>query len=58
MLELESLNSCRIFEAVSTVVFFAIPNTNVSREGEAFRMYLRMHESFSGCRVLSYCLIF
>ncbi len=27
------------------------------RECEAFRMYLRMYENFSGCRVLSYCLM-
>jgi REP element-mobilizing transposase RayT len=27
------------------------------RECEAFRMYMRMYENFSGCRVLSYCLM-
>ena len=27
------------------------------RECEAFRMYLRMYENFSGCRVLSYCVM-
>lgn len=27
------------------------------RECEAFRMHLRMYENFSGCRVLSYCLM-
>ena len=27
------------------------------RECEAFRMYLRMYENFSGCRILSYCLM-
>lgn len=27
------------------------------REGEAFRMFMRMHEDFSGCRVLSYCVM-
>jgi putative transposase len=27
------------------------------RECETFRMYLRMYENFSGCRVLSYCLM-
>jgi REP element-mobilizing transposase RayT len=27
------------------------------RECEAFRMFLRMYENFSGCRVLSYCLM-
>ena len=27
------------------------------RECEAFRMYVRMYENFSGCRVLSYCLM-
>jgi REP element-mobilizing transposase RayT len=27
------------------------------RECEAFRMYLRMYENFSGCRVLSYCFM-
>ncbi|RPJ34840.1 MAG: chemotaxis protein CheW [Verrucomicrobiaceae bacterium] len=27
------------------------------RECEAFRMYLRMYENFSGCRVLSYCMM-
>ena len=27
------------------------------RECEAFRMFMRMYENFSGCRVLSYCLM-
>ena len=27
------------------------------RECEAFRMYMRMYENFSGCRVLSYCVM-
>ncbi|MDP3851588.1 MAG: transposase [Luteolibacter sp.] len=27
------------------------------RECEAFRMYARMYENFSGCRILSYCLM-
>ena len=27
------------------------------RECEAFRMYLRMYENFSGCRVLAYCVM-
>jgi REP element-mobilizing transposase RayT len=27
------------------------------RECEAFRMHLRMYENFSGCRVLSYCVM-
>ena len=27
------------------------------RECEAFRMFLRMYENFSGCRVLSYCVM-
>ena len=27
------------------------------RECEAFRMHMRMYENFSGCRVLSYCLM-
>ncbi len=27
------------------------------RECEAFRMYMRMYENFSGCRILSYCLM-
>jgi putative transposase len=27
------------------------------KECEAFRMYLRMYENFSGCRVLSYCVM-
>jgi putative transposase len=27
------------------------------RECTAFRMYMRMYENFSGCRVLSYCLM-
>jgi REP element-mobilizing transposase RayT len=27
------------------------------RECEAFRMYMRMYENFSGCRVLSYCMM-
>jgi REP element-mobilizing transposase RayT len=27
------------------------------RECEAFRMFVRMYENFSGCRVLSYCLM-
>ena len=27
------------------------------REREAFRMFMRMYENFSGCRVLSYCLM-
>jgi REP element-mobilizing transposase RayT len=27
------------------------------RECEAFRMYMRMYENFSGCKVLSYCLM-
>jgi REP element-mobilizing transposase RayT len=27
------------------------------RECEAFRMFLRMYENFSGCRVLSYCIM-
>ena len=27
------------------------------RECEAFRMFLRMYEKFSGCRVLSYCIM-
>jgi len=27
------------------------------RECEEFRMYMRMYENFSGCRVLSYCLM-
>ena len=27
------------------------------RECETFRMYMRMYENFSGCRVLSYCLM-
>ena len=27
------------------------------REGEAFRMFMRMYENFSGCRVLSYCVM-
>ena len=27
------------------------------RECEAFRMYFRMYENFSGCRVLSYCVM-
>jgi len=27
------------------------------RECEAFRMYMRMYENFSGCRVLSYCIM-
>ena len=27
------------------------------RECEAFRMFLRMYEKFSGCRVLSYCVM-
>lgn len=27
------------------------------RECEAFRMYVRMYENFSGCRILSYCLM-
>ena len=27
------------------------------RECEAFQMYLRMYENFSGCRILSYCLM-
>lgn len=26
----------------------------VERECEAFRMFMRMYENFSGCRVLSY----
>jgi hypothetical protein len=24
---------------------------------EHFRMFMRMHENFSGCRVLAYCLM-
>jgi REP element-mobilizing transposase RayT len=28
-----------------------------TRECEAFRMFLRMYENFSGCRILSYCLM-
>ena len=27
------------------------------RECEAFRMFMRMYENFSGCRVLSYCVM-
>src|SRR5512137_1331998 len=27
------------------------------RECEAFRMFMRMYENFSGCRILSYCLM-
>ena len=27
------------------------------RECEAFRMFMRMYENFSGCRVLSYCMM-
>jgi putative transposase len=27
------------------------------RECEAFRMFMRMYENFSGCRVLSYCIM-
>ncbi|MEX1116950.1 MAG: transposase [Akkermansiaceae bacterium] len=27
------------------------------RECEAFRMHMRMYENFSGCRILSYCLM-
>ncbi len=27
------------------------------RECEAFRMYMRMYKNFSGCRILSYCLM-
>jgi putative transposase len=27
------------------------------REREAFRMFMRMYENFSGCRVLSYCVM-
>ena len=27
------------------------------RECEAFRMYMRMYENFSGCRILSYCVM-
>ena len=27
------------------------------RECEAFRMFLRMYENFSGCRILSYCIM-
>jgi REP element-mobilizing transposase RayT len=26
-------------------------------EREHFRMFMRMHENFSGCRVLSYCIM-
>ncbi len=44
-----------IFHCVSRVVdrrfVFA------ERECEAFRMFLRMYENFSGCRVLSYCIM-
>jgi putative transposase len=27
------------------------------REREAFRMFMRMYEKFSGCQVLSYCVM-
>ncbi len=29
----------------------------MERECEAFRMFMRMYENFSGCRVLSYCVM-
>jgi len=28
-----------------------------ARDKEQFRTYMRMYENFSGCRVLSYCLM-
>jgi putative transposase len=44
-----------IFHCISRVVdrrfVFA------ARECEAFRMFMRMYENFSGCRVLSYCVM-
>jgi putative transposase len=27
------------------------------QECEAFRMFMRMYENFSGCRILSYCVM-
>jgi putative transposase len=50
---MDSASKPAIYHCISRVVdrrfVFA------ERECEAFRMFMRMYENFSGCRVLSYC---
>jgi putative transposase len=44
-----------IYHCISRVVDRRFVFTE--RECEAFRMFMRMYENFSGCRVLSYCIM-
>ena len=44
-----------IYHCISRVVDRRFVFTE--RECEAFRMFMRMYENFSGCRVLSYCVM-
>ena len=51
----DSLEKPAVYHCISRVVDrrFALENT----EREHFRMFMRMQENFSGCRVLSYCIM-
>jgi putative transposase len=44
-----------IYHCISRVVNRRFVFEN--REREYFRMFMRMQENFSGCRVLSYCIM-
>jgi len=51
----DSASKPAIYHCISRVVDRRL--VFAERECEAFRMFMRMYENFSGCRVLSYCLM-
>jgi REP element-mobilizing transposase RayT len=51
----ESLEKPAIYHCISRVVDRRFVFGDAEREH--FRMFMRMQENFSGCRVLSYCIM-